>query len=61
MGFILGVTAEVFIEAQQLADMRDAISKLSLENEQLRQEAKHEVIEIVDKRTTNDEIKFGDF
>ena len=30
-------------------------------NEQLKTEAKHEVIEIVDNRTANGEFKFGGF
>lgn len=51
IGFMFGLIVELFIDADQVRSLSSKIEKLTLENIQLRQEAKHEVIEIVDNRT----------
>lgn len=51
VGFILGLIVELFIDAEQVNRLSRNNEKLTLENIQLRQETKHEVIEIVDNRT----------
>ena len=62
IGALIGMIIELFIDAGTIKELQARNDKLALENEQLRQEAKHEVIEIVDKRTGwDDEIKFGGF
>ena len=62
IGALIGMIIELFIDAETIKELQARNDKLALENEQLRQEAKHEVIEIVDKRTGwADEIKFGGF
>lgn len=58
---IVGMVVEMFIDNKVIVDLQEDNRKLRLENEQLRQEAKHEVIEIVDNRTANGEFKFGGF
>lgn len=62
IGALIGMIIELFIDAETIKELQARNDKLALENEQLRQEAKPEVIEIVDKRTGwADEIKFGGF
>lgn len=70
IGFLFGTIVETFIDSRQINQLADQNNKLRLENEQLREEAKHEVIEIVDNRTKNGEdqnrakngeVKFGGF
>ena len=62
IGALIGMIIELFIDAETIKELQARNDKLALENEQLRQEAKREVIEIVDKRTGwADEIKFGGF
>lgn len=62
IGALIGMIIELFIDAGTIKELQARNDKLALENEQLRQEAKREVIEIVDKRTGwADEIKFGGF
>ena len=51
---------ELIIDTDTIRDLQEHNHKLKLENAQLRREVKHEVIEIVDNRTT-DEVKFGGF
>ena len=58
---IVGMVVEMLIDNKAIVDLQEDNRKLRLENEQLRQEAKHEVIEIVDNRTANGEFKFGGF
>ena len=60
IGLLIGMIIELFIDAETIRELQRKNEKLSLENEQLRREAPHEVIEIVDNRTT-DEVKFGGF
>ena len=50
VGFMFGLIVELFIDAEQVNRLSKNVEKLTLENIQLRQEAKHEVIEIVDNR-----------
>lgn len=59
--FIAGMVVELFIDNKAIMDLQEDNRKLRLENEQLKKEAKHEVIEIVDNRTANGEFKFGGF
>ena len=61
IGFLFGTIVETFIDSRQINQLADQNNKLRLENEQLRKEVKHEVIEIVDNRKKNDEVKFGGF
>ena len=51
IGFMFGIIVELFMDAEQIRRLSSKNEKLTLENIQLRQEAKHEVIEIVDSRT----------
>lgn len=57
---IVGMVVEMFIDNKAIVDLQEDNRKLRLENEQLRQEAKHEVIEIVDNTVAKD-VKFGGF
>ena len=58
VGLIAGMIIELMIDAQTVRDLQTHNRKLQLENAQLRQEAKYEVIEIVDNRTT-DEVDYS--
>ncbi len=60
VGALIGMIVELIVDNKTITDLQDKNRKLKLENEQLRRAAKHEVIEIVDNRTT-DEVKFGGF
>ena len=60
VGALIGMIVELIVDNKIITDLQDKNRKLKLENEQLRSAAKHEVIEIVDNRTT-DEVKFGGF
>lgn len=61
IGFLFGSIVETFIDSRQINQLADQNNKLRLENEQLRKEVKHEVVEIVDNRKKNGEVKFGGF
>ena len=60
VGALIGMIVELIVDNKTITDLQDKNRKLKLENEQLRRAAKHEVIEIVDNRTT-DGVKFGGF
>ena len=60
VGLLIGMIIELIIDTDTIRNLQEHNHKLKLENAQLRREAKHEVIEIVDNRTT-DEVKFGGF
>lgn len=60
LGALIGMIAELMVDNKIITDLQEQNRKLTLENAQLRKEVKHEVIEIVDNRTT-DEVKFGGF
>lgn len=60
VGTLIGMIVELIVDNKTITDLQDKNRKLKLENEQLRRAAKHEVIEIIDNRTT-DEVKFGGF
>lgn len=60
VGALVGMIVELMVDNKIITDLQDRNRKLRLENEQLRREAKHEVIEIVDNRVP-DEVKFGGF
>ena len=51
IGFMFGIIVELFMDAEQIRRLSTKNEKLTLENIKLQQEAKHEVIEIVDNRT----------
>lgn len=56
--FIAGMVVEMFIDNKVIMDQQEDNRKLRLENEQLKAEAKHEVIEIIDRRTSERELSF---
>lgn len=58
---VAGMVIEMFLDNKAIRELQDDNRKLRLENQQLKQEAKHEVIEIVDNRTANGNFKFGGF
>lgn len=60
VGALIGMIVELIVDSKTITELQEKNRKLKLENEQLRRAAKHEVIEIVDNRTT-DEVKFGGF
>lgn len=60
VGVLIGMICELVIDTSTIRDLQDHNRKLELENEQLRREAKLEVIEIVDNCVA-DEVKFGGF
>lgn len=60
VGALIGMIVELIVDSKTITELQDRNRKLKLENEQLRRAAKHEVIEIIDNRTT-DEVKFGGF
>ena len=49
VGFLVGIIVELCIDTDNIRDLQEKNHKLKLENEALRKEVKHEVIEIVDK------------
>ena len=59
VGLIAGMIIELMIDAQTVRDLQSHNRKLQLENAQLRQEAKYEVIEIVDNTISNENIDFS--
>ena len=62
IGILIGMIVELIVDNHTIETLKEHNHKLKLENEQLRREAPHEVIEIVDKRTAwADDIKFGGF
>lgn len=61
VGFLFGVIVELCIDTDNIRDLQEKNHKLKLENEALRKKSKHEVIEIIDNRTKDNEIKFGGF
>ena len=66
VGFVFGLIVELMIDATTIRELQEKNRKLTLENvqlrrDQLRREEKHEVIEIIDNRQKNNEIKFGGF
>ena len=60
VGALIGMIVELIVDNKIITELQEKNRKLKLENEQLRRAVKHEVIEIVDNRTT-DEVKFGGF
>ena len=60
IGALIGMIVELIIDNNTIEDLRERNHKLRLENEQLRREAKREVIEIVDNTVAKD-VKFGGF
>ena len=58
VGLLIGMIIELILDNQTIMELKEQNRKLRLENIQLRQEAKHEVIEIVDNRTT-DEVDYS--
>lgn len=61
IGFMFGIIVELMFDTTTIRELQTKNHKLILENETLRKEAKHEVIEIVDNRQKDQEIKFGGF
>lgn len=58
---IAGMVVEMFIDNKAIMELQDDNRKLRLENEQLKKEAKHEVIEIIDNRKDKKDFQFGGF
>lgn len=50
IGFIFGMVLELCLDTKTIRELHEHNHKLSLENEQLKREGKHEVIEIIDNR-----------
>ena len=59
IGFIFGMVLELCLDTKTIRELHEHNHKLTLENEQLKNEAKHEVIEIVDARVKD--VNFGGF
>jgi hypothetical protein len=53
-GVLIGMIVELILDNQTIMELREKNRKLTLENIQLRREAKHEVIEIVDSTVGKD-------
>lgn len=64
-GFIAGLLFECFMNSETIHRQNDHIRRLNMEiillKKAVKNAAKHEVIEIVDNRTNNNEVKFGGF
>lgn len=58
IGFIFGMVLELCLDTKTIRKLHEHNHKLSLENEQLKREGKHEVIEIVDN-TVADKVDFS--
>lgn len=58
---VVGMVVEMFIDNKAIMELQDDNRKLRLENEQLKKEAKHEVIEIIDNRKDRKDFQFGGF
>ena len=61
LGVLIGMIVELILDNQTIMELREKNRKLTMENIQLRREAKHEVIEIIDNRSAIDEVEFGGF
>lgn len=61
VGFLVGIIVELCIDTDNIRALQEKNHKLELMNEALRKEVKHEVIEIIDNRIKDNEIKFGGF
>lgn len=61
VGLVAGMIVELSIDSETIRALRDKNDKLTLENIQLRQEARAEVIEIIDKRASNPDNYFTPF
>lgn len=61
VGFLVGIIVELCIDTDNIRALQEKNHKLELMNEALRKEVKHEVIEIIDNRIKENEIKFGGF
>ncbi len=57
LGFLIGATFEIFADSEQIRKLNHRIQRLELENQGLR-EGKTEVIEIIDNRTTPEEVDY---
>ena len=60
IGVMIGMIVELIVDNHIIEDLKKHNRKLTLENEQLKREAKREVIEIVDNTVAKD-VKFGGF
>lgn len=60
IGVMIGMIVELIVDNHTIEDLKEHNRKLTLENEQLKKEAKREVIEIVDNTVAKD-VKFGGF
>lgn len=60
IGALIGMVVELMVDNHTIEELRERNHKLKLENEQLRKEAKKEVIEIIDDTVAKD-VKFGGF
>ncbi len=58
---VIGLCIEYFLDAQAIRELQDENRKLRLEKQALEKQAKHEIVEIVDRRTSNGEFTFGGF
>ena len=60
LGFLIGMSVQAFIDSDQMRKLIKRNDRLKLENEAL-MNGQTEVIEIVDNRTNNNEVRFGGF
>ena len=58
LGILVGLIAEMIIENETIKQLMDENHNLKLKNEALTRECKHEVIEIIDNRTTPEEVDY---
>ena len=58
VGVLFGMIVELILDNQTIMELKAENRKLRLENVQLRREAKHEVIEIIDRRTPETDFSF---
>ena len=57
LGFLIGTTFEIFVDSEQLRKLNHKVQRLELEKQALL-EGKTEVIEIIDNRTTPEEVDY---
>lgn len=58
LGFLFGLITEVAIDAGLVRDLKAENRRLTFENQQLRREARHEVVEIIDNRRQPEDNDF---
>ena len=57
LGFLIGTTFEIFVDSEQIRKLHHRVELLEMENEGLKKN-RTEVIEIIDNRTTPEEVNY---